>query len=174
MIEKICYYIRYLILYEYVRLFVIIINSFRIIVASIFFYSVFILENLLLFFKVIPFLIFPVIFECLLFMIIDMAEKNILFYEDRLILSINDDGVTQCRLNTDNKDNPWLKIKCPHELSAIIKDHGPIFLEYKYGRWFVLLINEAEKKIKPYVYLYVYGLYTIGWGYIIIRTLYLS
>ena len=80
---------------------------------------------------------------------------------------INDGLQYQIELNLKNENNILLKIKDNEYLKECLKFNGNLLLDYFKSQKTIENYYTKEKKVQPYIYVYVFGLYTIGWGYIL-------
>ena len=143
-------------------------NSINIFLLFIFMVEVFIFHQFHYFYKSLSFLLIPLIIEIFLFMIYHLAKRNKIIIEEWINFPINDrgDGFNM-RLNIENKNNPLLEITDENLLLEIMKEHAKIWHYYLYSCMIIDNFYNLEKKVKSYLYIFIYLLYSIGWGYIL-------
>lgn len=137
--------------------------SFQILLCVTFIHNVFILHKLTYFYKVFLLLLIPMLLRLLIFMQYDLAtklKKNIETFM-QFIPKESQDGFIMSRAD-DHTDNPNLT-----------KERMDYFASYWYMYLHSLMsidhFYRIETKIKPYIYIFCYSLYAIGWGYILYR-----
>ena len=154
---------------EYLLYFILILkNNFNIIIVIIFVYDVFILNHLEIFYHSLPFLLIPLSFDIILFIIYNLANKNKNLIEEWMDFPVNDkkNGFNM-RLKIENKDNPLLNIGDEDVLLKIMHTHYRTWFTYLYSCMTIDHFYNLENKYKPYLNIFIYSLYSIGWGYIL-------
>jgi hypothetical protein len=137
--------------------------SFQILICLTFFHNVFLLNKLTYFYKILILLLIPMLLRILIFIQYNLSaklKKNIETFI-KFVPKESNDGWVMYRTDA-YKDNPNLtKAKMDYYASCwYMYIHSLMSIDHLY---------HLEKKIKPYVYIICYSLYTVGWGYILYR-----
>jgi hypothetical protein len=133
--------------------------TFRIIVCLFFVYGVFLLHNLIFFYKSLIFLLIPMLFNLLLFSIDHLAKINKAYIASFILFEGNE---TRDGWIISRKDENDL------ELTEEIMDyHAEMWFAYLYAIMTIDTYHTLENKVKPYIYIFCYSLYAFGWGYIL-------
>ena len=172
-IDKCCDYITKLEMVRFINYFLIFKYSFIIILTTIFIHNIFFLHSLEYFYKYIWLLLIPTLFDLFIFSVSNLAKKNQKVIEERIIMTLIPESISEPRvnytvaLNLHNKNNILLKITDQIYLKECLKFNGDLLLTYFTTQTIIDEYYTKEKKVQPYIYVYVFGLYTIGWGYVL-------
>ena len=170
-IDKICVGIDFISLNEKIFiLYTILIfkNIFNFIILFIFIYEVFILNHLEIFYLYLPWLLIPLLIDLFFFIIYHLAKKNTKLIEEWLKFPVNEKGTWfNITLNMENKENPLFKITNEDNLTKTMKFHGQSWYYYRYSCMAIDHFYNLENKYKPYLNIFIYSLYSMGWGYIL-------
>ena len=104
----------------------------------------------------------------LLFIIYNLAKKNTKLIEEWMDFPVNNEtNGFNMRLKIENKDNPLLNIVDEDVLLNIMHSHYQTWFTYLYSLMTIDHFYSLENKNKPYINIFIYSLYAIGWGYIL-------
>jgi hypothetical protein len=137
--------------------------SFQLIICLTFIHNIFLLHKLTYFYKVLLLLLIPMFFRLLLFMQYDLSKKlkNNIETFMTFVPNESNDGFIMDRAD-NHKDN-----------QNLTKERMDYFASYWYMYLYCLMsidhFYRLEDKAKPYVYIFCYSLYALGWGYILYR-----
>jgi ABC-type bacteriocin/lantibiotic exporter with double-glycine peptidase domain len=140
----------------------------KILVAIVFLYDIIYYQRFIHFFTIIPLLILPLIFNISLFMICNMAKKNKKVIEEWLKFDSN-----------ENNSDFVISLQKEYENDSDFTDE---VIYYHYNYWYNYLVSlmviefyyDIESKIKPFVNIFIYSIYTLGWGYILGKIFFLE
>jgi hypothetical protein len=181
-IDKICKYIDTLGVNEqpmYIYIILVIKYSVIFYVCGRFLIDVFILNYFETFYKSTILLLLPLIMDLMLFIIYDLAKKNkeIIRTWINFVPNIYRDGFNM-RLNIYNKDNPLFQFLDHESMNdnflAIMNYHYKMWFAYVYACMTIDNLYNKDKKIKPYINIVIYSIYSMGWVYIIIKIFFIT
>ena len=133
----------------------------KLIIASVFLYDILFIEKFTHFFKILPFLLIPVIFQVLLFIIFDFADKNRKQINEWITMEANEDNTGYIvYIKPEYENDPRLT----DEIAAYHSQNWQVYINV------MMVIDEyydLEKKIKPFFNIIIYTLYNIGWCYLL-------
>lgn len=133
--------------------------SFRPLLCFLFLHGVFHLHKLTYFYKGLIFLLIPLGFNILLFSIDHLSKINKAYIEALILFEPN-----------ETQDGWIISRKDDNELSEEDMDyHAETWLLYLYAIMTLDAYYSSEQKIKPFINIFCYSLYAIGWGYILYR-----
>lgn len=177
LIETLCHFINtHAIKLKRIQIFIIIFRySFLFLLAIIFIHDVFYLNRLIYFYKYICLLIIPILFDLFIFIIYNLSKKNKKIIEERIVMKpIYEENIVryEIKLNLENTENVLLKIKDQKYLEECLIYNSNSLHNYFVACNIIDSYHELEKKIKPYIYFFIYSLYAIGWGYVLFNILF--
>jgi hypothetical protein len=155
-------FLYFILIYKYIFIFTI---------AVIFSIEVFYFSYFKYFYKSLLYLLIPLLIDLFLFIIYNLADKNKNVIEEWINFPVNEKGDGfNMRLNIENKDNPLLQINGDEKiLLETIHFHYTTWYRYLYSKMTIDNFYTIEKKYKPFMYIIIYSIYGIGWGYILYR-----
>lgn len=137
--------------------------SFQILLCLTFIHNIFVLHKLTYFYKALILLIIPMLFRLLIFMQYNLSTKlkqNIETFIDFVPKESNDGWVIS--RTEAYKDNPNLT-------DAKMDFYASYWYMYIHSLMSIDHFHRLEAKIKPYINIFCYSLYALGWGYILYR-----
>lgn len=146
--------------YDYCKPILFTIYSIRIFVCIIFIIDIIYFQKFNYFYKSLILLLIPIIFKTSIYIIQDMSKKNKAYIEKEfLIIEVNEtrDGF-YADPHEKHKDN-----MSDNQLNIL----SISWVAYLANCMFTDKIDELDNIYKKYVDIICYGIYTIGWGYIL-------
>lgn len=146
-----------------IKLIIGILYGFQLFLCLIFIHNVFFLHKLTYFYKSLPLLLIPMLLRLLLFMQYDLSTKSIKNIEVFIKFIPKDCNTGWIMFRTDAyKENPNLT-------NAKMDAYASYWYMYIHSLMSIDHFHRLENKAKPYVYIFCYSLYALGWGYILYR-----
>ena len=135
--------------------------SIKLIVSIIFIYDIIYYNQFIHFFKFLPFLIIPTIFNVILYVIFTYAERCKKAIEKWIIFTSNNkqDGF-EFSLKEDYKNDIFFT-------DQLVEDNANLWYSFLITMMTIDEYYVVEKKYKSYFYLIIYSLYCFGWGYLL-------
>lgn len=137
------------------------INILKLLVALIFIYDILYVGKFIHFFKFLPLLLMPIIFEVLLFMVYHFANIGRITISEWINMEANEENTGYIvSLQKEYENDPVFT-------DEIMAYHANNWEAYVVSMITIDIYYEIEKKIKPFFNIINYTIYHIGWLYLL-------
>jgi hypothetical protein len=137
------------------------INILKLFVVLVFIYDVIYVGKFIHFFKFLPLLIIPLVFEVLLFIIFHSASDGSRTIGKWFEIEANEEDTGYIFTLREEFQND------PYFTDEIMRYHADNWQAYINAMMAIDLYYGLEKKIKPFFNIIIYTIYTIGWCYLL-------